>query len=138
MSVRYRTSASNDDGGSGVSRVPGGLAVAVANPLDPGHDPAASNPEQLLALSWATCLNATAQAVVQRERRTAVRVEVAMRDAEGRTGYEFVVTAFVSAEGLDEVATARLAADAHDRCPVSRLLHGAGTVAVEPEAWVAR
>ncbi|QLD10429.1 OsmC family protein [Microbacterium oleivorans] len=138
MSVRYRTSAFNDDGGVGVTRVPGGLAVAVSNPLDPHHDPAASNPEQLLALSWATCLNATAQAVVQRARRTAVRVEVAMRDAEERTGYEFVVTAFVSAEGLDETATARLAADVHDRCPVSRLLQGAATVSVETEAWAAR
>lgn len=138
MSVRYRTSAFNDDGGSGVSRVSGGLAVAVANPLDPEHNPAASNPEQLLALSWATCLNATAQAVVRRERRTAVRVEVAMRDAEERAGYEFVVTAFISGEGLDEAATARLAADAHDRCPVSRLLHDAATVAVRPEAWASR
>lgn len=135
MTVRYRTSAFNDDGGTGVSRVPGGLSVAVSNPLQPGHDPEASNPEQLLALAWATCLNATAQAVVRGAHRTAVRVEVEMRDAEGRGGFEFVATAFVSGEGLSAAEAADLAAAAHARCPVSRLLHDAPTVSVRSEAW---
>ncbi|SDQ09405.1 OsmC family protein [Microbacterium sp. cf332] len=135
MAVRYRTTASNDDGGTGVSRVAGGLEVAVSNPLQPGHDETASNPEQLLALAWSTCLSATAQAIVRGERRTRVRVDVAMRDAEGRGGYEFVATAFVSAEGVDEQAAAELAAAAHDRCPVSRLLHASPLVTVRAESW---
>lgn len=135
MAIRYRTSASNDDGGTGVSTVANGLSVAVSNPLAPGHDPAASNPEQLLALAWSTCLNATAQAIVRGERRTAVRVEVALRDAEGRSGYEFVAEAFVSGEGLGPEEAADLARSAHERCPVSRLLDGASTVAVRGEDW---
>ncbi|MEH3089052.1 MAG: OsmC family protein [Microbacterium arborescens] len=135
MVIRYRTSASNDDGGTGVSTVAGGLSVAVSNPLASDHDPAASNPEQLLALAWSTCLNATAQAIVRGERRTAVRVEVVMRDAEGRSGYEFVAEAFVSGEGLGAAEAAELALSAHDRCPVSRLLHGASTVTVRGEDW---
>ncbi|MGB4777900.1 OsmC family protein [Microbacterium sp.] len=136
MTVRYRTSAINHDGGDGVTAVPDGLAVSVFNPLSPDADTTASNPEQLLALAWATCLNATAQAVVGRERRTAVRVEVALRDAERRPGYEFEVTAFLSAEGFDDEATTRLADAAHARCPVSRLLHGAPTATVRTEAYV--
>ncbi|MDD7929707.1 OsmC family protein [Microbacterium thalli] len=135
MTVRYRTSAFNDDGGTGVSRVPWGLSVAVSNPLQPDRDAGASNPEQLLALAWSTCLNATAQAIVRGAHRTAVRVDVEMRDAEARGGFEFVATAFVSGEGLSETEAAELATAAHDRCPVSRLLHDAPTVSVRAEAW---
>lgn len=137
MSIRYRTQAINDDGGSGFSRVPGGLTVAVANPLrdDLGGDPAVTNPEQLLALAWSTCLNATAQAVLAGERRTAVRVEVEMRDAVERGGYEFVATAVLSADGLDAAQSDDLVRAAHERCPVSRLLHGATTVQVRSEPW---
>lgn len=134
MTTRYRTQAINDDGGEGVTRVPGGLEVAVSSPLAPDVDPAASNPEQLLALAWATCLNATAQAVVAKRHRTAVRVEVELRDSE-RGGYEFAVTAFVSAEGQDAASVAALAERAHARCPVSRLLAGADTVEVRTEEW---
>lgn len=134
MSTRYRTSAVNRDGGDGRSAVPSGLSVAVASPLGAEPDPAATNPEQLLALAWATCLNATAQAIVRGERRTAVRVEVELADSE-RGGFEFHVTAVLSAEGLDDRATTDLAAAAHQRCPVSRLLHAAATVAVRTEPW---
>ncbi|MGR6741552.1 OsmC family protein [Microbacterium sp. F1-18] len=135
MVIRYRTSALNDDGGTGVSRVPDGVEVAVSNPLQPGHDTHASNPEQLLALAWSTCLNATAQAIVAGRHRTKVRVEVALRDAEERPGYEFVATAFVSGEGLDESGASQLAAAAHDRCPVSRLLEASPLAEVRGEAW---
>ncbi len=135
MSTRYRTSASNADGGRGVSAVPGGLAVRVSSPLDPEREPGTSDPEQLLALAWSTCLDATAQAIVRGERRTRVRVDVELADAEGRDGFEFHVTATVSAEGLDDEATRRLAAAAHDRCPISRLLHGASTVQVTTELY---
>lgn len=133
--MRYRTAAINDDGGTGVSRVVGGLEVAVANPLSPGADLGRSNPEQLLALAWATCLDATLQAIVRGAHRTAVRVEVELHDSPQRGGYEFHVTAVVSAEGrsLDETET--LAASAHQRCPVSRLLQGASTVRVRAEEW---
>lgn len=135
MTTRYRTTAINDDGGEGTSRIVGGLEVPVANPLSPHFDPTASNPEQLLALAWATCLNATAQAIARRAYRTAVRVDVEMRDALERGGFEFAVTAFVSAEGQGEAAVAALAEQAHARCPISRLLHGANDVAVRTEPW---
>lgn len=133
--MRYRTSAANHDGGVGVSGVPGGLEVAVMNPLSADADPAATNPEQLLALAWATCLNATAQAIVRGAHRTSVRVEVELRDAEDIGGFRFHLHAYVSGEGLDAAAAGALAVSAHARCPVSRLLQGASTVTVDGETF---
>lgn len=135
MSVRYRTEASNHDGGAGVSEVAGGMQVAVASPLDPERDTTASNPEQLLALAWATCLNATARVFVDRERRSAVRVEVELHDAADGPGYEFHVDAYLSVEGASLDETEQVLAQAHARCPVSKLLAGAATVAVHAEAF---
>lgn len=137
MSTRYRTSAANRDGGDGTTTTSDGWTVRVSSPLSPDPDPSATNPEQLLALAWATCLNATAQAVVKGVRATAVRVEVALRDAEGRDGYEFTADAFVSGEGMDAAETASLAAAAHARCPVSRLLHASPLISVQSEPYSA-
>jgi organic hydroperoxide reductase OsmC/OhrA len=137
MSARYRTRATNRDGGTGTSSVDGGLSVPVSNPLDPSADPSASNPEQLLALAWSTCLNATAQAIVRGERATAVSVEVELHEAVGRIGYEFHATAYISADGLDDGETQKLAEAAHLRCPVSRLLRSATTVSVEAVPYAA-
>lgn len=135
MSALYRTEAINDDGGDGISRVPGGLEVAVSSPLAAGFDPSASNPEQLLALAWATCLNATAQAVVAGSRRTAVRVEVELHPADPEPGYAFHVDAYLSVEGADDTETERVLAASHARCPVSRLLKDAATVRVHAEEY---
>ncbi|MEJ6554939.1 OsmC family protein [Microbacterium esteraromaticum] len=135
MSLRYRTEAINGDGGTGTARVIDGMEVPVASPLAPNPDPDASNPEQLLALAWSTCLNATAQALVKRERRTAVRIEVELHDAAEGPGYEFHVDAHLSAEGLTLAETEDLLERAHARCPVSKLLHGASTVRVHAEEY---
>lgn len=136
MTLRYRTEAINGDGGTGTARVTGGMEVPVASPLTSDPDPDASNPEQLLALAWSTCLNATAQALVKRERRTAVRIEVELHDASDGPGYEFHVDTYLSAEGLTLDETADLLARAHARCPVSKLLRGATTVQVHAEQFV--
>lgn len=133
--MRYRTEASNDDGGTGVSSITGGMSVAVASPLNPDRDPAASNPEQLLALAWATCLNATARVFVAPEQRTAVRVEVELHDAADGPGYEFHVGAYLSVEDASLDETEQVLAQAHARCPVSKLMAGAVTVSVHAEAF---
>ncbi|MEV7633099.1 OsmC family protein [Microbacterium sp. NPDC089318] len=135
MTLRYRTEAINGDGGTGTARVTDGMEVPVASPLAPYPDPDATNPEQLLALAWSTCLNATAQALVQRQRRTAVRIEVELHDASDGPGYEFHVDTYLSAEGLSLDETADLLARAHARCPVSKLLQGATTVQVHAEEY---
>ncbi|MFE6736598.1 OsmC family protein [Microbacterium sp. NPDC057650] len=133
MVVRYRTEAIND--ADGRSRVPGGLDVAVASPLADDADPTATNPEQLLALAWATCLNGTAQVLVLEQVRTSVRVEVELHPAEPGPGYEFHVDAFLSAEGYSLEQTADLVERAHARCPVSKLLRASATVHAHAEEY---
>lgn len=135
--MKYRTEAVNRDGGDGEARVPDGLTVTVSSPLNPDRDPAGTNPEQLLALAWATCLNATAQAIVARRSRTAVRIEVELHDAAASRGFEFHVDAYLSVEGASDDETQRVLDGAHARCPVSKLIGGAATVAVHTENWVA-
>jgi Ohr subfamily peroxiredoxin len=133
--MRYRTEAINSDGGDGSAAVPDGLTVTVSSPLNADRDPAGTNPEQLLALAWATCLNATAQAVVARRVRTRVRVEVELHDAASGGGYEFHVDAYLSVEDADAAETERVLAAAHARCPVSKLIGGAATVDVHAEEF---
>lgn len=135
MSARYRTTAVNRDGGDGVSAVPGGLTVTVSSPLGAAPDPDATNPEQLLALAWATCLNSTAQVIVRGRRRTAVRVEVELHPAEPGPGFEFRVDAFVSVEGASASEAQEVTDAAHARCPVSKLLRDAPTVRVHTEVY---
>ncbi|MGL3149256.1 OsmC family protein [Microbacterium sp. A82] len=137
MSMKYRTEAINRDGGDGVAQIPDGLTVTVSSPLNPDRDPAGTNPEQLLALAWSTCLNATAQAVVARQSRTAVRVKVELHHASEGSGYEFHVDAFLSVEGASMEEAQRVMDAAHARCPVSKLIGGAATVAVHAEEWAA-
>lgn len=133
--MRYQTEAVNRDGGTGAAGVAGGLTVKVSSPLDPDRDPTGTNPEQLLALAWSTCLNATAQAVVARQSRTSVRVEVSLNDDEASGGFEFHVDAYLSVEGASIGETQKVTDAAHARCPVSKLLKGAATVGVHAEAW---
>ena len=133
--MRYRTEAINRDGGDGTAGVPDGLTVTVSSPLNPDRDPAGTNPEQLLALAWATCLNATAQAVVARRVQTAVRVEVELHDASEGAGYEFHVDAYLSVEGASVEEAEKVLVAAHARCPVSKLLTDAATARVHAEAY---
>lgn len=133
MSARYRTEASN--GTDGHSRVVGGLDVEVSSPLKADADPTATNPEQLLALAWATCLNGTAQVLVREKVRTRVRVEVELHPEAPGPGYEFHVDAFLSAEGMTDAETADLLARSHARCPVSKLIGSAATVHVHHEEY---
>lgn len=127
MGARYRTQAINSDGGDGRAHVPGGLDVAVASPLGTNVE-AGTNPEQLLALAWSTCLNATAQVIVAGDRRTSVRVEVELHQSEPGPGYEFHVDAYLSAEGATHAQAEEILTAAHARCPVSKLLSGSATV----------
>ncbi|MFD5213720.1 OsmC family protein [Microbacterium sp. NPDC058345] len=135
MTAKYRTEAINGRGDR--SRIPGGLDVAVASPLKADADPSATNPEQLLALAWATCRNGTAQVLVAERRRTAVRVEVELHPSEPGPGYEFHVDAYLSAEGLSGADAQDLLERAHARCPVSKLIREAATVGVHTEEYAA-
>lgn len=144
MTAKYRTEGVNHHGADGTSAIPGGLEVTVASPLPTAAgpeahpaaaDPETTNPEQLLALAWATCLNATARAIVANTRRTSVRVEVELHEAAQGPGYEFHADAYLSVVDADLDETEDILRAAHARCPVSKLLHGAATVNVHAEEY---
>ncbi|UJF14764.1 OsmC family protein [Jeotgalibaca sp. MA1X17-3] len=52
----------NEDGISGTAFVRDGLSVQVSSVTSPQKG---TNPEELLGLSWATCLNATIQSLLK-------------------------------------------------------------------------
>lgn len=137
MTVRYRTEGVNHHGDEGWAYVPGGIRVPLSSPLTEPQEGAGTgtNPEQLLALAWSTCLNATAQVVLEGKQRSSVRVAVELRSAARRPGYEFHLDAYLAVEGAAEQEAAEVLAAAHSRCPVSRLLHGATTVATHTEPY---
>ncbi|GAA2844953.1 OsmC family protein [Leucobacter komagatae] len=128
--------AHNLTGATGESWIDGGLAVRVVSPLggQPSRSPAGSgaaptNPEELLALSWATCLNAAARVVAGPGVEVAARVKISLHERAG-DGYEFAGHAVLTFEGKSGGEADRLAAAAHARCPVSRMLAGGSTVTV--------
>lgn len=112
-----------------------GTAGADAPAATPGRSEHATNPEELLALAWATCLSGSAR-IVAPGRDVTVRVEVALHEDPNGSGFAFTPTAFVSFSGADADQSQQLAASAHARCPVSKLLSGRGTATVIAEPHV--
>ena len=139
--VLYTATAHNRTGPDGESRTDGGLRVAVRSPLAPRPtaeaaetDAAvATDPEELLALAWATCLSGSAR-IVAPGRDVSVRVEVDLVEDPTGTGFAFEPTAYVSFSGTTQEQAERLVQQAHERCPVSKLLTGRGTATVVGEA----
>lgn len=125
----YQTEAVNDEGLNGHAYVPDGIKVETSNPLNsrPG-----TNPEQLLGMSLATCLEATLQAI-ERENglpHTAeVHVDVAFIG--DRAEYQFLVHAKILIKGVDFEIADKLAQEAENRCPVSKLLKSSGNYTAE-------
>jgi organic hydroperoxide reductase OsmC/OhrA len=158
--VLYTATAHNRTGPDGESRTDGGLRVAVRSPLAPRPTaeavqtaaataptgageatgtPAsgasvATDPEELLALAWATCLSGSAR-IVAPGRDVTVRVEVDHVEDPTGTGFAFEPTAHVSFSGTAPEEAEKLAQQAHERCPVSKLLTGRGRAAIVAEPW---
>lgn len=108
----------------------GGLKVKLSSPLS---DEEGTNPEELLGLSFSTCLNATIQSLLKaRGKENESRVEVHvdyMREPSG-IGFFFNVEAFAKIEGLPFEESEKIVEEAENRCPVSKLLAGSQTVSV--------
>ena len=108
----------------------GGLSVKLSSPLS---DEEGTNPEELLGLSFSTCLNATIQSLLRargKENKSRVEVHVDyMREPNG-IGFFFNVEAFAKIEGLPFEESEKIVEEAENRCPVSKLLAGSQTVSV--------
>ncbi|WP_211251476.1 OsmC family protein [Carnobacterium inhibens] len=108
----------------------GGLNVKLSSPLNKEEG---TNPEELLGLSFSTCLNATIQSLLKaRGKENTSRVEVHvdfMREPNG-IGYFFNVEAVAKIDGLPFEESKKIIEEAENRCPVSKLLAGSKTVSV--------
>lgn len=109
-----------------------GTAAATTSPE--AGTTIATDPEELLALAWATCLSGSAR-IVAPGRDVTVRVEVDLVEDPSGTGFAFAPTAFVSLSGTTPEQADALAAQAHARCPISKLLTGRGNATVVAESW---
>ncbi|WP_449279582.1 OsmC family protein [Leucobacter sp. GX0328] len=127
--VVFTAVAENSSGINGESRVEGGLAVEVASPTAQDRG-GATNPEELLALSWATCLNAAARVVAGPGVEVFARTHVSLHRRADGEGFEFSARAELRFDGKAAEEAEALAAAAHERCPVSRMLSGRSPVSV--------
>lgn len=122
--VLYRTEVVNSFGIEGLVKTIDNddLTITTSSPISetPG-----TNPEQLLAASLATCLNATIEAEEKRRKlshQSVVRVVVEMlRDNEG---FQFNVQANVLIPHVSHVEAQDILEIAQRRCPVDKLLSG--------------
>lgn len=112
----------NEDGISGTAYVKGGLSLPVSDALSSEEG---TNPEELFGLSWATCLNATLQALLKGrgiDAKSTVKTHVDMkREKEGR-GFYFALKAEAAIESFTIEKTEVLLKSAHRRCPVSKII----------------
>jgi organic hydroperoxide reductase OsmC/OhrA len=111
---------------------PTGAGEATGTPASGAS--VATDPEELLALAWATCLSGSAR-IVAPGRDVTVRVEVDLVEDPTGTGFAFEPTAHVSFSGTAPEEAEKLAQQAHERCPVSKLLTGRGRAAIVAEPW---
>ena len=131
----YKTKASNQDGIHGRLVFSDNEAILTKHPLEdgPGY-----NPEQLVASAWATCLNATIQALLEargQQLKSKVEIEVTLCREKNEPGYYFQVDAQAAIDQLSLEDAETIIAQAHLRCPVSKLLVGAKTLTLKTVAY---
>lgn len=136
----YHTVAVNESGVNGASYIENEESYAISSPNSPE---AGANPEQFLGLALATCLNATLEAIEQRNdlpHTSKVRVDVYQAPDTVKRGLMFLVdvTVFIPLTDLvDEKRAAAMFKLAESRCPVAKLLGGSENVRFElvHESW---
>lgn len=127
----YHTEIVNADGLPGQIYVdePHGLRLPASSPLDP--QATGTNPEQLIGMALATCLNATIQAEEDRRgipHQSQVRVVVEL--SKGSQGFEFFVDGQIMLPHLEQDQAEEFLKIAERRCPVSKLLAGSPNVKI--------
>lgn len=126
----YKTIVENKDGIQGHAKVIAGgdLDVLTSNPV---HDTPGTNPEQLIGLALATCLNATIEAEEKRRgltHQSAVRVGVTM--GFDNPGFQFWLDAQVKIPEVDRQTGTEILQKCEKRCPVAKLLQDSANVKV--------
>ncbi|NEW65724.1 OsmC family protein [Carnobacteriaceae bacterium zg-84] len=126
----YTTTATNTDGINGLvflSDFP--EKIKVSHPLD---NDLGFNPEQLIALSWSTCLNATIQSLLKARGyahiNSKVDVTVDLQRESNGVGFFFDIKAVATIWTLPLDIATDIVESAHQRCPVSKLIKDAKTV----------
>lgn len=133
--ILYTTTAVNEDGLTGVAYTKGNgdkdFSVQISSPRSAD---AGTNPEQLFALAYATCLNASIGFVEQRkklEHNSKVEVKIDLTfDREGE-GYLFHPSVIVTMPGRDEELAREILEEAERQCPIHKLLKGVTVPPVE-------
>ncbi|MGT2715790.1 OsmC family protein [Streptococcus respiraculi] len=132
----YSVTATNQEGIHGQVTLSSPKSVQTAHPLT---EEEGFNPEELIATAWATCLNATIQALLESQKQSnQSRVEVTCelhREATIGKGYYFQVNAKASIEGFSLEEAESLVQQAHSRCPVSKLIAQSQTIALQTTEW---
>ena len=133
--ILYTTTAVNEDGLTGVAYTEGNgdkdFSVQISSPRSKD---AGTNPEQLFALAYATCLNASIEFVEKRkklEHKSKVEVKIELTfDHEGE-GYLFHPSVRVVMPGRDESLAREILEEAERQCPIHKLLKGVTVPPVE-------
>ena len=133
--ILYTTTAVNEEGLTGVAYTKGNgdkdFSVQISSPRSTD---AGTNPEQLFALAYATCLNASIGFVEQRkklEHNSKVEVKIDLTfDYEGE-GYLFHPSVIVTMPGRDEELAREILEEAERQCPIHKLLKGVTVPPVE-------
>lgn len=133
--ILYTTTAVNEDGLTGVAYTNGNgdkdFSIQISSPRSTD---AGTNPEQLFALAYATCLNASIEFVEKRkklEHKSKVEVKIDLTfDYEGE-GYLFHPSVRVVMPGRDESLAREILEEAERQCPIHKLLKGVSVSSVE-------
>ncbi|MGT2757693.1 OsmC family protein [Streptococcus ovuberis] len=131
----YTVTAVNHQGINGTVKLSNEKVVPTSHPL---NDQPGFNPEELLALAWSTCLNATIEALLDAKKisaKSTVSVTVDLLKEPEQTGYYFRVLGQASIQDLSLDEAQAIVQEADQRCPVSKLLAQAKTVTLETVAW---
>lgn len=121
----YTTRVHNDQGIKGTAWVEGEneLRVVTSSPLKP--EEAGTTPEQLIALSWATCLNATIEIALKRHgfkdvsSEVAIQVDYRLNQETSITYFGFKVDIYID---LAQNKADEIVDEAESRCPVSQII----------------
>ena len=133
--ILYTTTAVNEDGLTGVAYTKGNGGKDFSTQISsPRSADAGTNPEQLFALAYATCLNASIGFVEQRkklEHKSKVEVKIDLTfDHEGE-GYLFHPSVRVVMPGRSEELAREILEEAERQCPIHKLLKGVTVPPVE-------